>query len=234
MTCDQGRVVDFVSGRLPPAEEQSFEAHLLVCETCWRAVREDRTGRLAIEQLRVSAPPGLADRVTAAIELATVPTTGDPATAGRRRLRPRRRFAVAAAFALAVLAGVLGWVVGDHPAADPPQIARVVAMLAPPAPADPALRAGERFDFGGQPLTVRAYQVHGETTLVATSARPFPMPSRSHLVAGSSPAAWMATRGSVSLYGVNRVAGAGAPSMFVVAAMPMAQLPQVAAQLHLL
>ena len=62
--------------------------------------------------------------------------------------------------------------------------------------------------------------------------KPLPMPATSHLLAGSSLRAWMATDGTLALYGVNRPAGQ--PSMFIVAAMPMAALPQVAAQLRLI
>ena len=83
-----------------------------------------------------------------------------------------------------------------------------------------------------QLMTVRAYMVHGKEAVVATSMTPLPMPAASHLLAGSSRRAWMATDGTVALYGVNRPPGQ--PSMFVVAEMPMAALPQVAAQLHLI
>jgi hypothetical protein len=42
----------------------------------------------------------------------------------------------------------------------------------------------------------------------------------------------MATKGRLSMYGVNRKAGGD--SMFVVAAMPMAEMPQLAARLNLI
>jgi hypothetical protein len=96
------------------------------------------------------------------------------------------------------------------------------------------LRSGEHFDIGGQRIAVRAYRVDGVTTLVAVSDRPFPMPANSHLVAGSSSQAWMATRGSLALYCVNRPTGDDHHSMFLVADMPMARLPEVAARLHLI
>jgi hypothetical protein len=60
------------------------------------------------------------------------------------------------------------------------------------------------------------------------------MPGNSHLVAGSSSTAWMATRGSLALYCVNRPIGRDRTSMFLVADMPMARLPEVAARLHLI
>ena len=78
---------------------------------------------------------------------------------------------------------------------------------------------------------VRAYQLEGTEELVATSARPFPVPPSSHMLPGSSSQAWMATKGRLSMYGVNR---RGGQSMFLVAAMPMAEMPQMAARLGLI
>ncbi|HEV2372110.1 MAG TPA: zf-HC2 domain-containing protein, partial [Streptosporangiaceae bacterium] len=60
----------FLAGDLGPADARRFDEHLLECEACWRAVREDRAGRLAAQALRQAAPPGLADRVTFAMEVA--------------------------------------------------------------------------------------------------------------------------------------------------------------------
>ena len=248
MTHDDGRLVAFLNGQLSDADEQAFDQHLLDCEACWRAVQEDRTGRLALERLRLPAPAGLADRVTASVALAGKSPAAPTGGAGRGRhfrrsghhggpRRPKRLVAAVAAVAVLVLAtlgAVLGWTLGDRPAGDPAQITGVVAMMSPAAMTSSALRAGERFDFGGQPLTVRAYRVHGVVTLVATSARPFPMAASAHLLPGSSPAAWMATRGPLAMYGVNRPPGTGGGSMFLVAATPMAQLPQLAARLHLI
>ena len=68
--------------------------------------------------------------------------------------------------------------------------------------------------------------------MTVTHLNLFPMPSAAHLLSGSTPKAWMATEGSLSMYGVNR--RAGERSMFLVAAMPMAVLPEVAADLHLI
>ena len=107
-------------------------------------------------------------------------------------------------------------------------------MMSPKVAGSVALRSGEHFDIDGQSLTVRSYEVEGVVTLVAMSARPFPMPASSHLLAGSSSTAWMATHGVFAMYGVNRPAGSGRESMFLVAAMPMARLPQVAVRLHLI
>jgi hypothetical protein len=134
---------------------------------------------------------------------------------------------------VAVAAGGLAWAVsGHHRPADPPQVAAVVAMVTPGSPPTTALRAGEHFVIGGQALMVQAFELEGTEELVATSARPFPMPASSHLLSGSSSQAWMATKGHLSMYGVNR--GLGQKSMFVVADMPMAEMPQVAAHLGLI
>ena len=154
----------------------------------------------------------------------------------RRRRRARhRRGAVELAAALFVVLAVGGTLAGAarrRTATDPSQVAAVVAMVTPDGHPSAALLAGERQVVDRQQMTVRAYMVHGKEAIVATSMKPLPMPATSHLLAGSSPRAWMATDGTLALYGVNRPAGQ--PSMFVVAAMPMAALPQVAAQLHLI
>jgi anti-sigma factor RsiW len=237
VTCDEGRIVAFLNGQLSGPDEQAFDEHLLNCEACWRAIREDRLGRLALEQLRVSAPAGLADRVTLLVGLAGQEERHPQGHPARPGLRGRSRFVrmgAGAALALAVFGAVMGWALQGRSVGDPPQIAKVVAMEAPKMADSPALRNGEQFDFGGQPLTVRSFRVEGVITLVATSTRPFPMPGSSHLLAGSSFTAWMATHGKLAMYGVNRPGGDPRGSMFLVAAMPMAQLPQVAARLHLI
>ena len=52
-----------------------MDEHLLVCERCWRTVREDRAGREAAQVLRQPAPPGLADRVAFAVQAAAAGRT---------------------------------------------------------------------------------------------------------------------------------------------------------------
>jgi anti-sigma factor RsiW len=244
VTCDESRIVAFLNGELSKADEQAFDEHLLICEPCWRAVREDRAARLALERLRVPAPPGLADRVAASVELAARSKSDDM---GSQRLRSpgrvlmsrigrgrRGRILVGALLGLALVGGLIAWAVTSRQANDPPQISAVVAMMAPKTASTPALRRGEHLVISGQAMRVRAYHVEGATTLVATSDRPFPMPGNSHLVAGSSSGAWMATRGSLALYCVNHKVGDVHMSMFLVADMPMARLPELAARLHLI
>src|SRR5215471_18209324 len=60
----------FLAGTLDPAAAWRWDEHLLECEQCWRAVREDRAGRQAAQLLRQPPAPGLADRVRFAVELA--------------------------------------------------------------------------------------------------------------------------------------------------------------------
>ncbi len=240
MTCPEERVIAFLTGELAPEEERRFDQHLLECEECWQAVKADRAARLALEQLRQPAPAGLESRVALAIALADQETSkgpsdgaGVPSFLRWATVRPHHPRLVAAACLVVVMAaGAAGWLVADRPAADPPQLAAVVAMMTPGSPPTSALRSGEHFVIAGQPLMVRAYQLEGTEELVATSARPFPVPPSSHMLAGSSSQAWMATKGRLSMYGVNR-RGRG-QSMFLVAAMPMAEMPQMAARLDLI
>src|SRR6516162_9427794 len=76
----------FLAGDLAPADAQRWDEHLLRCERCWRAVREDRAGRQAAQVLRQPAPLGLADRVAFAVEMAA----GAPAAAPRPARPPAR------------------------------------------------------------------------------------------------------------------------------------------------
>ena len=242
MSCPEERIIAFLAGDLPEDEERLFDEHLLHCEGCWRTVQRDQVARLALDKVREPAPAGLADRVTMSIALASHDTlkAGPPhRSRASRRVhaavrRPYARLVAAACLLLAATAGTLGWVVAHHQPqpADPPQVSAVAAMITPGSPPTRALRAGEHVMVAGQPFMVRAYEMEGTETIVATSTRPFPVPPSSHLLSGSSSKAWMATKGKLAMYGVNR--GGGEQSMFLVAAMPMADLPGVAARLHLI
>src|SRR5262249_58956564 len=108
MDSHDGLLAAFLAGDLDPADAQRWDEHLLECEACWRAVREDRAGRQAAQVLRQPAPADLADRVAFAVEMAaTGPAAPQrqarpPAHApGRgRRVRPLRgRLAAARAAA---------------------------------------------------------------------------------------------------------------------------------------
>src|SRR5260221_10134660 len=72
----------FRAGELDEAGARRWDEHLLECEQCWQAVREDRAGRHAAQLLRRPAPPGLADRVAFAVAGAAA------GRATRRRARP--------------------------------------------------------------------------------------------------------------------------------------------------
>ncbi len=238
MTCPEQPIIAFLNGELSPDEERNFDEHLLGCEECWRAVQADRAARLALEQLRQPAPAGLQGRVALSISLAADEASTGPTVVGRdkvpfmrRAFAPRVRLVSAACLVVLAAAGVFGWAASRTARPDPAQIAAVVAMIGQ-GPATPALRAGEHLVIGGQRLVVRAYELEGTEEVVATSARPFPLPPTSHLLNGPSPRAWMATKGRLSMYGVNRPAGG--ESMFLVAAMPMAEMPQMAARLDLI
>src|SRR5215471_6002234 len=75
----------FLAGELDPAAARQWDAHLLECDQCWQAVREDRAGRGAARLLRQPAPPGLADRIGLAVEVAAATRLRD-----RRVARPPR------------------------------------------------------------------------------------------------------------------------------------------------
>ena len=77
----------FLAGDLDPADAQRWDEHLLECERCWRAVREERAGRQAAQLLRRPAPPGLADRVAFAVQMA--PRRARLRGAGHARLPAR-------------------------------------------------------------------------------------------------------------------------------------------------
>ena len=106
----------------------------------------------------------------------------------RRAIAPPHSRLLAAACLLVVVAGgIFGWLATSRSAApEPAQVAAVVAMMTPGSAPTTALRSGEHLVIGGQRLVVRAYQLGGTEELVATSARPFPVPPTSHLLTGSS------------------------------------------------
>lgn len=243
MTCPETRIVAFLAGELSNEEERRFDRHLLSCEQCWRAVQADRAAHFALDQLREPAPAGLHDRVTLAVALAAAeaslghrPSRRQLAGARLRATfaRPRLRLVAAASLVVALAAGgALTWLtVAGRAAADPPQVAAVAAMVTPGSVPANALRAGEHLMVAHQPLVVRAYELEGGEVVVATSVQPFPVPATSHRLSRPSSRAWMAAKGGLSMYGVNRPGGQ--QSMFLVAAMPMAELPGIAARLHLI
>jgi anti-sigma factor RsiW len=227
----------FLAGDLSPADARAWDEHLLACEQCWRAVREDRAGRQAAHLLRQPPPPGLADRVRFAVELAGAGTTSRPRPRRGMRLRGRWLAAVAAlAAAVAVIAAVLLPRGTETPAM--PAAVAVVARYAQQLPA--ARHSGPRpggpgapaevghpvtMAAGGQQMVLRVWRLGDVEAVVAVSAQPFAMPARADGVTGPG-MAWTARLGSIGLYCRN-----GLTSELVAAPVPEAQLAALAARL---
>jgi hypothetical protein len=239
----------FLAGDLDPAEARRWDEHLLECEACWRAVREDLAGRQAVQVLRQPAPPGLADRVAFAVEVAAAGRTAAP-----RRARPAAsssrwarsgswpRLAGAGAVAVAVVVTlVVVLLPGGHQARSVPAAVAAVADYAQavPSPAgDQHPVSGGRaapvqvghpvtVTAGGQTIVLRTWRVGGTEAVVAVSSRPFPMPARAQGVAGMG-MAWSARLGKLGLYCLN-----GRTSELVAAPVPAADLAALAARLPL-
>ncbi len=241
MTCSEELVIALLAGEVSGEERNALDQHLLSCGSCWLAVQEDRAGRLALEQLRVSAPPGLTDRVRLAVELAAEAeqTAGTRVAAARTGAPagPRRRLPVLVAAACLLVAGLaagLAATLGSTGHVDDPPVVSAIAAMATSnggAPERLALSHGtEHLVLAGQPVVIGAYRVEGILTVVAVSEKPFRMPDASRVMHGSSPSAWMATRGGVGLWCMN--APAGKHSMLVAARMPAVQLPAVVSRLN--
>jgi len=241
----------FLAADLEPAEARRWDEHLLECEACWRAVREDLAGRQAAQVLRRPAPPGLADRIAFAVEVAAAGRSAAP-----RRARPAARssrwarsggwlrwprVAGAGAVAVAVVALVVVLLPGGHQARSVPAAVAAVAEYAqavPPPAGDQHTVSGGRaapvqvghpvmVTAGGQTIVLRTWRVGGTEAVVAVSSKPFPMPPRAQGVAGSG-MAWSAQLGNLGLYCLN-----GRTSELVAAPVPAADLAALAAQLPL-
>src|SRR5215467_9280740 len=150
----------FLSGELSPADTPRWDEHLLACEQCWRAMREDRAGRQAAQVLRQPAPPGLADRVAFAVELAAA---GDMAQRHPRHgVRLRWRWlASAGALACAVAVAVTALLPGGRETGSMPAAVAAVARYAEAMPPAPHHRAGSGGPAAapvevGHPVTVAA------------------------------------------------------------------------------
>ena len=238
----------FLAGDLDPAEARRWDEHLLECERCWRAVREDRVGRQAAQVLRQPAPPGLADRVAFAVEVAAAARTAAqrqpcPPARSRWRGRPGRRLhrrlagagmlavGVAAALLAALLAG--GHQVGRVPAAVA-AVARYAQAIPPPAGERDHQLSGPvevggplTVTVGGQRIVLRTWRLGRTEAVVAVSDHPFPMPADAQGVPGRG-MAWTAQVGTLALYCVN-----GSTSELVAAPVPAAELAALAARLPL-
>ncbi len=229
----------FLAGELTPAGARRFDEHLLECERCWRAAREDRAGRQAARLARQPAPPGLADRVAFAVEV----------TARGRTARPRPRpggrpawWRVAGAGTLAAGLAVTLLVVllpGGHQAGAVPGAVMAVVRYARAIPASPG---GQRpppggrpapveigrpvtVTAGGQQIVMRTWRVGGTEAVVAVSGQAFPMPPGAATASGPG-MAWSTRLGKLGLYCLN-----GPTPELVAAPIPMADLATLAARL---
>jgi anti-sigma factor RsiW len=241
----------FLAGELDPGQAPRWDEHLLECERCWRAVREDRAGRQAAQVLRQPTPPGLADKVAFAVEVAAAagPTARPRSRPAARARRPGRhgrrlRWRLAGAGALAAGSAVtltITLLPGGHQAGSVPAavaaVARYAQAIPPPGPGQRSSSAGRGGPVEmGRPVTVtagrqrimlRTWRVGGTEAVVAVSDRPFPMPADAQGVPGQG-MAWSARLGKLSLYCLN-----GPTSELVVAPVPAAELAALAARLPL-
>jgi hypothetical protein len=227
----------FLAGEVNPADAPRWDEHLLECEQCWRAVREDRAGRQAAQLLRQPRPPGLADRVAFAVELAAAGAIARQRP--RRGIRLRWRW-LAAAGALAATVAVTVAVLlpgGREPGTMPAAVAAVAhyAQTVPPArhprpgPGGPGapVEVGHPVTVtaGGQRMVLRVWRLGDVEAVVAASAQPFAMPASAHGVTGPG-MAWTTRLGSIGLYCRN-----GHTSELVAAPVPETQLAGLATRL---
>lgn len=225
-------VAAFLAGDLDPITASAIDAHLLRCDGCWLAVREDRAGRALAGLLRDPADRELADRIRLAVELAPPPRS---ARRSARRAGHRARAGAAAGLAAVVLFALLTVValwprppgVRDSAAVD--QVATLAAHL-PTATAHRGssaspVGAARMLHAGGQTITVRTWAFHGGTAVVADSTQRFMMPPDAHLPTGNA-MPWTVVRGPVTIYCPHaRVLLAGPE--------PAGELADLAAALHL-
>lgn len=245
---DHRLLAAFLAGELDPAAARRWDEHLLECDRCWRAVREDRAGRQAAQLLRQRTPPGLADRVAFAVEMAAAARTAAPRRArpgirSRRRARHDRRLRWRLAGAGAIAVGLVITVMvlllpGGRQAGSVPAAVAVVARYAqaiPPPAGDqhprhaPPVQVGRRVTVtaGGQRIVLRTWRLGGTEAVVAVSDHPFPMPPGAQGVSGRG-MAWSARIGRLGLYCLN-----GQTSELVAAPVPAAELADLAARLPL-
>src|SRR6266704_1290754 len=211
---DRRLLAGFLAGELDPAAARRWDEHLLACEQCWRAVREDRAGRQAAQLLRQPAPPRLADRVAFAVEVAAAGSTAAPP-----RARPGGRLAWwRLAGAAALVATVTVTLTVLLPGRD--QHARSGGRAAPVQVGRP-----ETVTAGGQKLVMRTWRLGRIEAVVAVSGQPFPMPPGAASVAGAG-MAWSRRLGQLGLYCLN-----GHRSELVAAPVPIAVLAALAARL---
>ncbi|MGH9277876.1 MAG: anti-sigma factor family protein [Acidimicrobiales bacterium] len=183
------QLVPYLAGDLAPGQAEAFEAHLVDCDDCWRAVSQDRRGRALAESLRELAPASLRDRVRMAVE-------ADTGQGGRSR-GPRRR--VGAALAVAVIAVVAAaWaatVAGDP--REPASVAAVVDAARQPVPPASVVAAGET-------VVLERARLDGRDVTVGRAAVTFPMPDGASQSGEGLDAVWVAKRGDLTVVCLSR------------------------------
>jgi hypothetical protein len=226
----------FLARDLDRAAARKWDEHLLECEQCWQAVREDRAGRQAAGLLYQPAPPRLAERVGFAVELAAAGAASPRRLPGIRL----RRSWLAAAGALTVgLAVTLVVLLPGGSATMPAPVAAVAHYAETMSPGREAgLGTGKHaapipvghpvtITAGGHRILIRTWRLAGTEVAEATSGQPFPMPPGARGTSGGG-MAWVARVGKLSLYCIN-----GRTSELVAASVPAAELPALAARLPL-
>ena len=237
----------FLAGDLDSAEARRWDEHLLECERCWRAMREDRDGRLAAGLLRQPTPTGLAERVRFAVEVAAGAGPAAQRPGGRSRwrararVRPRWGWLAGAGTLAAGLAVTLVVLVLPGGRAGVPAVVAAVARYAEtiPAPVRPLepprgqraapVEVGRQVAItaGGQRIVVRTWRVGGIEAVVAVSGQQFPMPPGAAGASGGG-MAWSARLGKLGLYCIN-----GRRPELVAAPVPASELAGLVSRLPL-
>lgn len=173
----------YLEGDLGDAEVTAWDAHLLSCDACWRALDEARHGHALASSLRESAPARVRDRVVVAVEAAARPA------GSRRRLTTPRVVGVAMAAVVTAAAFVVtsGPDAGTH---DPESIAAVLRLAADGRDDPPTVDQG---------VVITRLHVNGREVVLARSDRPFPMPEGAIALADDPHSPWLARRGEVNL-----------------------------------
>jgi hypothetical protein len=232
---DEPTLLAFLEGTLPATEAEGFDAHLLGCESCWTAVREDGAGRDALRSLLELAPPRLQDRVRLAVQGARPTVDGaHPAGGPPRQHRAQRLVAVLGAVAVVAVTAAALRFHGQASSADPAPVAAVVELArlqSPPLtakeiPGGVASPAGHMVKLGDQNVWLARHLVAGREVLVATSDDVFPMPSDARPVSSERGAPWLAQRGDMGLACLSRPR-----DMLIVGDLPAERLVEFGHQL---
>ena len=199
--------------------------------------------------LRQPAPPGLADRVAFAVEVAaaacTARTAGPrsgPGTRTSRRARPAGRArwqqrAGAGALGLGLAITLLVFLLAGGPGTRSlPAAVTAVARYAQAVPSQEHFRSGTRavpvavgrpvtVTVRGQRIEMRTWRLGSAEAVVAVSGQPFPMPAGAQAASGRG-MAWSARLGKLTLYCLN-----GPTSELLAAPVPATELAMLAAWL---